>query len=347
MGEPIYPEDFFSPNLGFLIYLAWPLPNCAPDCPWAYVGDEQCDRSCFNENCQFDGGDCSVEKKRRKKHSHIEEYEESDENMQDDEFEYYESLHKQNLITDNKNIKPSVVKSINLNNTYNISNIKNIFVNNKNNKFEVKLKQNNFTFNYSNNTMNFIKVSNSSKRVFNVSDFVNKHNENIILDDHLRRRKVNRNLRKHKRFYKQFVNKQTSENSNKTHNGYEIYNGQIRNTAKTDTYGMSLQYTNRVFNKAYEFISRKVPAHSPIMIDRDIMGELQDKFSKEFRKTAGNKLRASNDMQYSFSYYYYLISESVNQSISEIFNWFDTDASRYVFLFLNHVISAFHNEELA
>lgn len=31
---------------------------CAPDCPWMYVSDGQCDGACYNAQCQMDGGDC-------------------------------------------------------------------------------------------------------------------------------------------------------------------------------------------------------------------------------------------------------------------------------------------------
>lgn len=57
-GAPTFVEDFYSANKGFLVYLAWPVPMCAPNCPWIYVHDGQCDKACFNTECQLDGGDC-------------------------------------------------------------------------------------------------------------------------------------------------------------------------------------------------------------------------------------------------------------------------------------------------
>lgn len=58
MGQPLYPDDFYTPGKGYSIFMAYPLPDCSSNCPWMYVGDGQCDWNCFNDKCQFDGGDC-------------------------------------------------------------------------------------------------------------------------------------------------------------------------------------------------------------------------------------------------------------------------------------------------
>ena len=42
-----------------------------------------------------------------------------------------------------------------------------------------------------------------------------------------------------------------------------------------DTFADSLNHVNRLYNKFYGYTSRKVPAHMPHMIDRDVMEELQ------------------------------------------------------------------------
>jgi hypothetical protein len=41
-----------------------------------------------------------------------------------------------------------------------------------------------------------------------------------------------------------------------------------------DTFGDSLKFVNRLYNRAFGPASRKVPAHMPFMIDRRIMNEL-------------------------------------------------------------------------
>ena len=47
-----------------------------------------------------------------------------------------------------------------------------------------------------------------------------------------------------------------------------------------DTFGDSLRHVNHLYNKAYGHKSRKVPAHMPHMINREIMQELQDRYTK-------------------------------------------------------------------
>lgn len=59
LGAPTYLEDFYSPNKGYLIYLANSVPNCAPNCSWLYVSDGQCDKDCNVFECQMDGNDCT------------------------------------------------------------------------------------------------------------------------------------------------------------------------------------------------------------------------------------------------------------------------------------------------
>eukprot|EP00058_Branchiostoma_floridae_P023700 XP_002609190.1 hypothetical protein BRAFLDRAFT_125953 [Branchiostoma floridae] len=95
----------------------------------------------------------------------------------------------------------------------------------------------------------------------------------------------------------------------------------------TDTFADSLRHSNRIFNKAYGFQSRKVPAHMPHMIDVTIMKELQDKLPGEFDETSSHKIRHSKDMQFAFSYFYYLMSEKEPRNVTEIFDSLDTDKS--------------------
>jgi hypothetical protein len=80
-----------------------------------------------------------------------------------------------------------------------------------------------------------------------------------------------------------------------------------------DTFADSLTYVNRLYNRYFGYLVRKVPAHMPHFIDRDAMKILQAKFPYEFDLTSSNKIRSRNDMQFAFSYYYYIISELENK----------------------------------
>ena len=58
INQPITPHDFYDPVDGWRIYLAWDVPQCAPECPNNWIKDGYCDKLCNVEACEFDGGDC-------------------------------------------------------------------------------------------------------------------------------------------------------------------------------------------------------------------------------------------------------------------------------------------------
>jgi hypothetical protein len=53
------------------------------------------------------------------------------------------------------------------------------------------------------------------------------------------------------------------------------------------------------------------------------MEELQHKFKQEFDKTSSNRFRTSTDMQYSFSYYYFVMSELDEFDKTKLFDEID------------------------
>ena len=58
LNQPVSIHDFYDPLDGWRIYLAWDVPQCAPDCPNNWIQDGYCDKLCNNAACEFDGGDC-------------------------------------------------------------------------------------------------------------------------------------------------------------------------------------------------------------------------------------------------------------------------------------------------
>ncbi|XP_037954943.1 N-acetylglucosamine-1-phosphotransferase subunits alpha/beta-like [Teleopsis dalmanni] len=94
-----------------------------------------------------------------------------------------------------------------------------------------------------------------------------------------------------------------------------------------DIYSQSLIYTNMLLNQFYGFKARHVLSHIGFLLDRDIIREMQEKFSRETFYTASHRFRAANDLQFAFVYYSYLMSETRMAGVEEIFNEFDTDDS--------------------
>jgi len=85
-------------------------------------------------------------------------------------------------------------------------------------------------------------------------------------------------------------------------------------------YGSSLKFVNSLLNKKFGSAPRRVPAHMPHMIDRNILQELQDTFPEEFDGTSSHKLRHPKDMQFAFAYFYFMMHQTVNFNLTDIFN---------------------------
>lgn len=51
------------------------------------------------------------------------------------------------------------------------------------------------------------------------------------------------------------------------------------------------------------------------------------RFPEEWDETSSHRVRSSNDMQYSFSYFYYIMGQKLNVSAGDVFDEMDTDMS--------------------
>ena len=58
LGAPTWPSDFWTPETGQKVYLAWDVPRCNEGCIHGWIGDGYCDVPCNVSSCDFDGGDC-------------------------------------------------------------------------------------------------------------------------------------------------------------------------------------------------------------------------------------------------------------------------------------------------
>lgn len=90
-------------------------------------------------------------------------------------------------------------------------------------------------------------------------------------------------------------------------------------------FGESLKHVDRLFTSLFGTSARRVPAHMPHMVNKYIVSRLQSKFPNEFEKTSKNKLRSNDDMQFAFSYFYFMMSERNNHSTLDVFNITDVN----------------------
>ncbi|ESN97148.1 hypothetical protein HELRODRAFT_85704 [Helobdella robusta] len=94
-----------------------------------------------------------------------------------------------------------------------------------------------------------------------------------------------------------------------------------------NAYTDSVRYVNRLYNKVYGFFTRKLPIHGAHLLDKSIISDLQSKFPEEWTQTSSHNIRSSDDMQLSFSYFYFLMSETKPFELEEVFKEMDVDKS--------------------
>lgn len=94
-----------------------------------------------------------------------------------------------------------------------------------------------------------------------------------------------------------------------------------------DTYGESLKYANRLLNAEFGTSPRHVPAHMPHMIDKHLMQQLQDHWPRHFERTSSHLFREPDDLQYAFTYFYYLMHQRIEYNFTRVFGELDADHS--------------------
>jgi len=100
--------------------------------------------------------------------------------------------------------------------------------------------------------------------------------------------------------------------------------------ALLDQYGLSLVFSNRVVNQAFGTSTRRVPAHMPHLINRDVVQKLVERFPAEVLATEHHRFRHARDLQYAFVYFHFLMAGGSQPSVDLTAYWrqeLDTDLS--------------------
>ncbi|ETI53015.1 hypothetical protein F443_03984 [Phytophthora nicotianae P1569] len=112
-----------------------------------------------------------------------------------------------------------------------------------------------------------------------------------------------------------------------------------------DTFGDSLRYVNKLYNRAFgkpkTSDRRRVPSHMPFLLQKSIIREIKDHWTKEIQDTSAHRFRHPQDMQFSFSYFHYLINRAKihPHTLEEIWREY-LDANRNGILDENEVLTA-------
>ncbi|XP_023723250.1 N-acetylglucosamine-1-phosphotransferase subunits alpha/beta isoform X7 [Cryptotermes secundus] len=335
-GKEVWPDDFITNTNGQKVYLSWPVPDCSDSCPWSWVADGSCDVSCNISECSFDGGDCDL-------------------SAEDDIGLYDENRHLANY-DDNVNLyNENHHESINDNLFHNINFGGDVVLEDlqdpgkkMNSLLDVLIKTNAKKDSFKGN-LPFLrefdeikyKNSNGSRNISdtdNTPPFIYKHN---ITSKFLLYREIKLDSKKTANQHRKNNNPQQYEEiyggeGNNTlcmQRIPQVQEGKKENTSSDNTFivrGSALVHQQKhswLYNQEFGFEPRKVPAHMPHLIDIDIMESLQARFSKQWHLTSSHKVRHPHDMQFAFSYFYFLMSSKVTLPLSDIFDIFDTDDS--------------------
>ncbi|XP_034943289.1 N-acetylglucosamine-1-phosphotransferase subunits alpha/beta [Chelonus insularis] len=318
LGQEIWPEDFVTQTGGQKVYLAWWIPDCSDICPWAWVGDGSCDPACNTTVCEFDGGDCNATPTPTDSEMMEEDGDYPYKLLQISEFRNeepnanaFERLRHKNGISeiekaDNGILNRSTGTNKSIHDNF-FEDIIHLLKNSHNNTLESELILSKHNFKINKTGQEGEKISSSTENSGYKYEFAHPNH----------RRQPNRN--------DDIINLVHINNDKSDKNKYPSH--LKRKTRRLDTYAESLLYVNRIYNAAYGFERRRVPAHMPHLLDKWIIDDMQNKFHSEFRKTSSHRIRNSQDMQFAFSYFYYVVSEKYQSSIGDIFDRFDTDKS--------------------
>ncbi|GMF21256.1 unnamed protein product [Phytophthora lilii] len=112
-----------------------------------------------------------------------------------------------------------------------------------------------------------------------------------------------------------------------------------------DTFGDSLRFVNKLYNRAFgkpkTSDRRRVPSHMPFLLQKSIIREIKDHWTTEIQDTSAHRFRHPQDMQFSFSYFHYLINRAKihPHTLEEIWREY-LDANRNGILDENEVLTA-------
>ncbi|OWZ22942.1 N-acetylglucosamine-1-phosphotransferase subunits alpha/beta [Phytophthora megakarya] len=112
-----------------------------------------------------------------------------------------------------------------------------------------------------------------------------------------------------------------------------------------DTFGDSLRFVNKLYNRAFgkpkTSDRRRVPSHMPFLLQKSIIREIKDYWAQEIEDTSAHRFRHPQDMQFSFSYFHYLINRAKihPHTLEEIWREY-LDANRNGILDENEVLTA-------
>ncbi|XP_064482412.1 N-acetylglucosamine-1-phosphotransferase subunits alpha/beta-like [Ornithodoros turicata] len=344
-GKRVWPDDFYSHSNGYKVRLAWSVPDCALGCPTSWIRDGYCDRPCNNSHCQWDGGDCNQITTLPSAKVDVHKM-------------YCSSSCANSWLADRYCDQACNVLECAFDagdcgvSSYHL--LYGIFLDTRVQHYYIPAGETHVYLNLTELFQNDSKVTDGhyeyTEHVRTVAVSLQHKILTLVLGPRKKSTQVHivlKGIKKGLSFEFPFVvhlnvsQVPTQQHTPSTttiqeplvfpkfpeHERYPAVHGGRRSRRLLDTFGDSLRHVNQLYNHAFGFEARKVPSHMAHIIDKDVVERLQARFPEEFDKTSSHRIRSSDDMQFAFSYFYFLMSEKVQVSVQEIFDTFDVDMS--------------------
>uniref|UniRef100_A0A8C6T3L1 N-acetylglucosamine-1-phosphotransferase subunits alpha/beta n=1 Tax=Neogobius melanostomus TaxID=47308 RepID=A0A8C6T3L1_9GOBI len=361
-GKDVWPDDFYTHSKGQKVYLTWPVPNCAEGCPGSWIKDGYCDKACNNSACDWDGGDCLGAAGIGRFAGGVPGGGAGGAGAQVWQFaggigglggtSYCNQGCANSWLADKFCDQACNVLSCgydvgdcgpdHFGELYRVTLMRN------QSSYTLPVGEIKPYFSFDRLAHRVSEAHVSENAVVRHTSVANKWktihlllysgNSKIKSDSPLdppQKAAVGRRLQHYISADRSFLPWERRKVFQKLLEDVErllkelMYktNGAAAGRRLQDTFADSLRFVNKLLNGQFGFTSRKVPAHMPHMIDRLIMQELQDMFPGEFDQTSGHRVRHSEDMQFAFSYFYFLMSAQRQLNVSDVFDEIDTDHS--------------------
>ena len=89
----------------------------------------------------------------------------------------------------------------------------------------------------------------------------------------------------------------------------------------------SLANTDSMLTRRYGAAERHYVAHTPLLLERDLVSELHQHFNHELFLSSAGRVRSPTDVQFAMAYNYFLMSERREVPLEELFDELDADRS--------------------
>ena len=358
-AKPVFPDDFVTHGGGQKIFLSWGIPPCAAGCQGSWLGDGYCDAACNVSECAFDNGDCLGPNTRTRFDTYTRSYAQSSAcalgcmdawlgdkycdrtcNVPECGFDLTDCdlgpVFSDPLVhglrpTDNatfvlppgtffvyfnlSTLEPNLPEFSIVDGDHNdTAAVRRAVIKSSQKVLTVLLFRNvtnttvqfNLTLAISdgtkfNKTFSIFATDtfpvNSSSSSFSSSSASSSSSSSLLSSSE--------------------SNESSSSSANSSSSGPKCF----KLPPRVDTFAESLKFVDRMYTRDYGYELRKVIAHMPHFIDVRMMRELQERYKSEFDATSAHQFRDAHDMQYAFSYMYYIADARVPFNATEI--WYE------------------------